>query len=487
LTMVSSAPNTTATSTPAVPAAPTNTTATSPAASAAFVPTATSAAVSPANLISMTPQVPITTSLQQPTTSTTSSAPMLQQLQTTNQGQQLPQSYQGQIPNPPSYIPSVPQTQSQSTGQQQQQRTGNNPAPQPRRLILESQKLINITINESEELTDFLTNISALKSAVLEHYGMETEKVQCQVVKNHLKGQVRAAGDRIYDSMSVTMHYDLERYMQTLFQLSFPSSNTALEQGFKKLKQSRSTMIQYGQKHIIYCDHLERNLDSQNQKWIEGLNSENIKQALLRGRFSSLEFQELLTYACELEHAGLHTQPQTYALKINTEIRGGADDEECEDQMGTGFCLDESEEIVNEFSTGLVNGLREEGARKRLPSECCFQCFRKGHMIKHCKKFSCYFCAKNIKHHVSLSCDRCPDDLIPFLKDLAQKFKEAKENPSRGAMGRQSYRVNRGRGRYTRGNRPFTTYRPRTNMMSVDYQEQGEDEELTEEELSYLV
>jgi hypothetical protein len=234
--MVSSATtNTTTTSTPAVPAAPTNTTTTSPAASAAFVTTATSAAVSPANLISTTPQV-ITTSLQQPITSTTSTAPMLQQLQTINQGQQLPQSHQGQITNPPSYIPSVPQTRFQSTGQHQQQGTGNNPTPQPRRLILESQKLINITINDTEELTDFLTNISALKSAVVEHYGMETEKIQCQIVNNHLKGQVRAAGDRIYESMSVTMQYDLERYMQTLFQMSFPSSNTALETGFKKLK-----------------------------------------------------------------------------------------------------------------------------------------------------------------------------------------------------------------------------------------------------------
>jgi hypothetical protein len=310
--------------------APTNPTATStaPAAPAALVapaPAETPAvaaaahATSPANLISTAPQVPMTTTnLQQSTALPASSAPMLQQLHITNQRQPLPQSNQGQITNPPfSYMPSVPQSlQSQSTGQHPQQRIGNNTTTQPRKIILESQKLINININDSEELTEFLTNISALKSAVLEHYGMETEKVQCQVVKNHLKGQVRAAGVRIYDSMSVTMHYDLDRYMQTLFQMSFPSSNTALEQGFKKLKQSRSTMIQYGQKHIIYCDHLERNLDSQNQKWIEGLNSETIKQALLRGRFSSLEFQELLTYAYELEHAELHTEPQPYAQKI---------------------------------------------------------------------------------------------------------------------------------------------------------------------------
>jgi hypothetical protein len=153
---------------------------------------------------------------------------------------------------PHAYMPSVPQgSQSQSAGHQLQQRMGNIMTNQPRKIILESQKLINITISDTEELTQFLTDISALKTAVLEHYGTETEKVQCQVVKSHLKGQVRAAEDRIFDSMSVTMQYDLDRYMTALFQMSFASSNTALEQGFKKLRQSRSTMIQYGQKHIL--------------------------------------------------------------------------------------------------------------------------------------------------------------------------------------------------------------------------------------------
>jgi hypothetical protein len=146
--------------------------------------------------------------------------------------------------------------------------------------------------------------------------------------------------------------------------------------------------------------------------------------------------------------------------------------------------------LPNIFSAELVNGLREDGARKRLPSECCYQCFRKGHHIKDCPKYTCHFCGKNIKHHVSLNCDRCPNDLIPFLKDLAQKYKESRENTRentpKGAIGGRPYRSYRGRGRYTRGNKPFTTYRPKTNMMSEDYQGQEDEEELTAEELKYL-
>jgi hypothetical protein len=161
----------------------------------------------------------------------------------------------------------------------------------------------------SLSVTQFLPDIFQLKNAVLEHYGTETEKIQCQVVKNHLKGQVRAVGDMIFDSMGVTNNYELNRFMTTLSQLSFPSSNTSLEMGYRKLRQNRSTIIQYGNKHVILCQHLERVLDTQNQKWIEGLNSDTIRQALLRGRFSTLDFYDLLTYACESENAGL--QPAT--------------------------------------------------------------------------------------------------------------------------------------------------------------------------------
>jgi hypothetical protein len=115
--------------------------------------------------------------------------------------------------------------------------------------------------------------------------------------------------------MTLTSDYDLERYMHHLFQMSYPSSGAALEGGFGGLKQSHSTMIQYVQRHITFCEYLDRNVNTQNQKWIEGLNSDNIKQALLRGRFSTLDFQELLTYACELEHAGLQSQPQAYCYE----------------------------------------------------------------------------------------------------------------------------------------------------------------------------
>jgi hypothetical protein len=95
----------------------------------------------------------------------------------------------------------------QTAGQQLPQRMGGHMSAtsqltnQQRKLILESQKLINITISDTDELTQFLTDISQLKSAVLEHYGTKSEKIQCQVVKNYLKGQVRAAGDRICESM----------------------------------------------------------------------------------------------------------------------------------------------------------------------------------------------------------------------------------------------------------------------------------------------
>jgi hypothetical protein len=177
---------------------------------------------------------------------------------TSNPPPTLSQQSQGQMSNlPQTHMPSVPhssQGMPQPAGPQQQQRMGGHmPATSQltnhqRKLILKSQKLINLTISDTDKLTQFLTDISQLKSAVLEHYRIESEKIQCQVVKYHLKGQVRVAGDRIFESMGATNYFKLDRYLTTLFQMSFPSSNTALEQGFRKLKQGRSSIIQYGQK-----------------------------------------------------------------------------------------------------------------------------------------------------------------------------------------------------------------------------------------------
>jgi hypothetical protein len=100
----------------------------------------------------------------------------------------------------PLYMTSFMSPMQPSMGQSQQPvgHQAGHQATQPRRLILESQKLINIIIKEANELTDFLVEISSLKSAVLEHYGMEPEGIQCQIVNNHLKGQIRATRDKIF-------------------------------------------------------------------------------------------------------------------------------------------------------------------------------------------------------------------------------------------------------------------------------------------------
>jgi hypothetical protein len=92
-----------------------------------------------------------------PFTTGTTLSPMLPTLHILNQPPTLPQLNQGQMSNlSQTYMPSVSQSsQSQSAGHQLQQRTGGIMSNQPRKIILESQKLINITISETEELTQF--------------------------------------------------------------------------------------------------------------------------------------------------------------------------------------------------------------------------------------------------------------------------------------------------------------------------------------------
>jgi hypothetical protein len=99
----------------------------------------------------------------------------------------MSQQSPGQMFNlPQMYMPSVPhssQGMPRTAGPQQQQRMGGHMSAtsqltnQQRKLILESQKLINITISDTDELTQFLTDISQLKSVVLEHYGIKSEKI----------------------------------------------------------------------------------------------------------------------------------------------------------------------------------------------------------------------------------------------------------------------------------------------------------------------
>ena len=216
-------------------------------------------------------------------------------------------------------------------------------------------------------------------------------------------------------------------------------------------------------------------------------------------------FQELLSYACELEHAGLQSQPQAYAIKINSiEMdRGEAIGAEYESQIyhqneeiGGGFHRGGTDDIYTEE---VINGLREEGARKGLPYQCCYQCFRQGHNCKDCTKYSCLFCSKSVKDHISLRCGRCPENLTSFLKELSRVLKNDREvsnktnigNPSKMMVGpyRNFGRGRAFRGRYqgrgSRGNRPF---KPKTNaMMQIEYSDQGDEDQLTEEELSNLV
>jgi hypothetical protein len=83
---------------------------------------------------------------------------------------------------------------------------------------------------------------------------------------------------------------------------------------------------------------------------------------------------------------------------------------------------------------------------------------------------------------------RCPDNLIPFLRELATKLKNKKKATGAISRGFRGFRGKWGN-KYNRGNRQIATYKPKTNMMTDDYQgedEQEEEDELTEDELKYL-
>ena len=94
-----------------------------------------------------------------------------------------------------------------------------------RRIISESNKLIDVKMTATDQITDYIESMSLLQRAIRQYYSEESQKVQIMVVMHHLGKKLRQDGNVIYDEFEET-HQD-ERSLEISEAASYAAIQSA--------------------------------------------------------------------------------------------------------------------------------------------------------------------------------------------------------------------------------------------------------------------
>ena len=281
-------------------------------------------------------------------------------------------------------------------------RTRQSGTTNVRRIISESNKLIDVKMTATDQITDYIESMSLLQRAIRQYYSEESQKVQIMVVMHHLGKKLRQDGNVIYDEFEETGNWDLGVFFQELFSANWPAPSSTLRLGFDKLTQSyplKGSIHDFSRRLKAYCELMGFELKAQLPKFIEGLTSGAVKAAIRRHNLESMSFEQVVQLTVSVSN-NLQSERSTDAVMV---IGEEAD------------CYDMGEQVYKIFDTDVKKYFRvadDKGVGQR-----CFQCFSRDHKVANCKKTTCKFCSqKSVKvRHYSLLCPRAPRNFTTFL------------------------------------------------------------------------
>ena len=249
----------------------------------------------------------------------------------------------------------------------------------------------------------------------------------------HFVGNVKISGDQVLAMMTETGMYDLSRFCDRVFKLSFPSYETSLTCGFRKISQqypTPTTIVGYARRFRVFTDKLEIKIKSNFLKFIEGLTNSDVRNSLLRYPYGTLEFNELVEYAVGLQNS-------LSAAKMTATNVNSCRESECE--RACGRACNRASERANEEDFGneyvykimgkSISQYNDTLTRKGVRSKVCFNCLSQSHLSTSCRAKNCKFCMQPTEKagHLSLMCPRCPSNLTRYVEEREKFNKEWKQ------------------------------------------------------------
>ena len=127
--------------------------------------------------------------------------------------------------------------------------------------LLDSQKIIKGIISKSSDIAQYLVEENNLKNAIESLFTYEDQETKVSICNLHFASHLRSAGDLVVAEMQAAGHFDLDNFLEKVYQMTFPSAPVVMECTFKNIRQkSDETIVEYGRRFQLFCSKLDRAL-----------------------------------------------------------------------------------------------------------------------------------------------------------------------------------------------------------------------------------
>ena len=313
-----------------------------------------------------------------------------------------------------------------------QYRGGQNvsPAATRIRLIADSKRVISVNVCESNDVVEFVLAMSSLQSSIEEYFGEEDEHTKVLCANAHFVGNVKISGDQVLSMMSDEGLHDLSIFCDRVFKYSFPSYETSLTCGFRKISQqypTPTTIVGYARRFKVFTDKLEIKLKSHFLKFIEGLSHSDVRNSLLRYPYGTMSFNQLVEYAVGLQNSLSATKMSGVSVNSGREgDQGTASERACGQTSEGGFENDFVYKIMGKSITQYGEAMTRKGLGRM---KVCFNCLSQSHLSVNCRSKSCKFCFLTTEKagHLSILCPKCPSNLTRYVEEREKYNRDYKQ------------------------------------------------------------
>ena len=298
------------------------------------------------------------------------------------------------------------------------------------RVLTGASKVIRIKLTKSDDIIEYLDNMTKMKHQIEDIYYDEDERLKIQIAMNQCEGSVRTDSETVYEKCKEARFFCLEDFFTDLFKLAFPASQSTLAMGFRNIKQGSGTIVDFGRKFRTVIGLLKYDINSYFFKFLEGLQSNELRTAIHRQNLEGMGFDQLVTLAVSINN-NLVQEKASSKVFFGEEKdgqgseMGGARSGVVSSKAEREFLLwarkleggkEEGEEQVFKIFDRPLRDYLEKARNKGLDGRC-FICFSKSHRSLDCKVKACKFCHKEIKvvKHLSIFCKKAPEDFSKFF------------------------------------------------------------------------
>ena len=263
-----------------------------------------------------------------------------------------------------------------------------------------------------------------LARVVEEFYGDENPELQIKIALLALGDNLRTDADFIFSGFRDLRHFNLDDFFTALFKLSFPAPLSTLDLGYRKLTQNfpdKSSIVEYSRKFRTFVKMLGLNLETQINKFLDGLADLEVRLTLRKNNLEDMDFRGVVTLAVNVKN-NLSLEKTSRALWGKEGSNSG---EETRVYRGREDYGDEEDDILLIMGTPLKKYMSE--AEKWGLGRACFNCFNE-HSAQQCTK-ECKFCQRGVRQarHYSILCPKRPRDMKKFFAERVEAKKKYEE------------------------------------------------------------